>query len=175
MPRKCVEDLLHELNVRSAPEDYIRFVATYGSCAPAREIQMGLPSPLAEYVHPEGVDLPVPRHSAVSLAHFYGVGQATTTLRLDWATRTYQDRLPEGFVPIADDGAGNQICWGPSLDGKPSFHWWDHENEWDAGDYEEDTGSDMPDDAKYQNVYFLASSLEEMFSLMRAMDGPSFS
>jgi hypothetical protein len=84
------------------------------------------------------------------------------------AIRTYRDRLPKGFFPVADDGAGNQICWGPGIDGTPVFHWWDHENEWDIDDYEEDTGEAMPPEAKYQNLYFISTSLEGMMQMMEA-------
>lgn len=165
--RARVEELLAALNLHDAPEPYIRFITEYGSCAPAREVQANLPNPLPEYMHPEETGLPNPRHTTISLAHFYGADQATPTLSLEWAIKTYKARLPAGFFPLADDGAGNQICWGPCLDGSTSFHWWDHHNEWDAEDYEDDTGNAMPDEAKYQNLYLLSTSLEGVLNMMK--------
>jgi hypothetical protein len=166
--RAYVDQLLADLGITDPPDDYIRFITRYGSCAPAKEIQISLTNPLPEYLHARETGLSNPEHARIHLAHFYGSEQATKTLSLQWAIRTYRDRLPKGFFPVADDGAGNQICWGPGIDGTPVFHWWDHENEWDIDDYEEDTGEAMPPEAKYQNLYFISTSLEGMMQMMEA-------
>ena len=51
------------------------------------------------------------------------------------------------------------------------MYWWDHELEWDAEDYEAETGMPMPAEAKYQNVYLVANGLTEFLkdSLFRLL------
>lgn len=170
LKRADIESMLPSALASSLPSDYVEFVTRYGSCGTRHETYLDLPSTFAEYVHPAETEMPNPVHNKIGLAHFYGADQDTRTLSLRWAIKTYQNRLPEGFVPIADDGAGNQLCWGPSIDREPSIHWWDHENEWDAEDYEDDTGYPMPPEAKYQNVYFIAPSFDELFRMLKTLD-----
>lgn len=102
---------------------------------------------------------------AEPVARRYTVAAAATVgyilpvhLSFDWALRNYQGRLPDRSLPVATDGAGNLIYRIDSRERTPGWYGWDHDNEWDAADYREQTGTAMPPQAKYQNVYFIAES-----------------
>lgn len=71
--------------------------------------------------------------------------------------------MPEGFLPFADDGLGNQLCLCLQPENSQKVYWWDHELEWDAEDYEEETGNTMPAEAKYQNCYLIADTFADFF------------
>ncbi|MCY9340991.1 SMI1/KNR4 family protein, partial [Bacillus haynesii] len=59
-----------------------------------------------------------------------------------------EDRLPEGFIPIAEDPAGNVICLGTNEPFYEKIYFWDHEEE-----------SENLDDMS--NMYFLADNINE--------------
>jgi hypothetical protein len=65
----------------------------------------------------------------------------------------YEFRLPEGFIPIADDPGGNVICLGTKAPYGDHIYFWDHEQE-----------SDTPDDMS--NMYFLASDIDEFLNML---------
>ncbi|MEC1285703.1 SMI1/KNR4 family protein [Bacillus paralicheniformis] len=79
---------------------------------------------------------------------FYGIGDMYDNLEdfLD----IMEDRLPEGFIPIAEDPAGNVICLGNKEPYYEKIYFWDHEEE-----------SENPDDMS--NMYFLADNINEFF------------
>ncbi|WP_349632612.1 SMI1/KNR4 family protein [Peribacillus simplex] len=60
----------------------------------------------------------------------------------------YEYRLPDGFIPIADDPAGNAICLDTKVPYMGNIYFWDHEQE-----------PEDPDDMS--NVYFLANDINE--------------
>ncbi|MEC0714480.1 SMI1/KNR4 family protein [Bacillus haynesii] len=60
----------------------------------------------------------------------------------------YEYRLPTGFIPIADDPAGNVICLGTKEPYYDKIYFWDHEEE-----------SENPDDMS--NMYILADDINE--------------
>lgn len=76
----------------------------------------------------------------------YGIGDMYDNLEdfLD----IYDGRLPEGFIPIADDSNGNLICLGTNKIYYENIYFWDHEQE-----------PEDPEDMS--NMYFLANNIEE--------------
>ena len=79
--------------------------------------------------------------------YFYSIGDPDNDLAdsLD----SYHLRLPEGFIPIGDDGVGNAILLGNSDSHYDQIYFWDHENEPDL---------EEPD---MSNMYFLADNIWE--------------
>ncbi|UTR15000.1 SMI1/KNR4 family protein [Salipaludibacillus sp. LMS25] len=65
----------------------------------------------------------------------------------------YEFRLPEGFIPIADDPSGNAICLGTKVPYYDHIYFWDHEQE-----------SETPDDMS--NMYFLASDIDAFLNML---------
>ena len=72
--------------------------------------------------------------------------------------------MPEGFLPIGDDGGGDQIFMLVAGEKAGRVYYWDHNSEWDEEDYTED-GLPVPPDLKWQNVTMIAESFEDF--LMR--------
>ncbi|KMJ59120.1 hypothetical protein AB685_08645 [Bacillus sp. LL01] len=73
----------------------------------------------------------------------YGIGDMYDSLE-DFID-IYEGRLPEGFIPIADDSNGNVICLGTDKKYYEKLYFWDHEKE----------AEDM------SNMYFLANNIYE--------------
>ena len=83
------------------------------------------------------------------------------------AIRSHEEVLPDGVIPIGDDGGGNLYCLGVKGDdlGKVFFH--DHGVGWDeeAQDYLA-RGEELPLRLRYQTVYLLANSFDEFVNSM---------
>jgi hypothetical protein len=76
---------------------------------------------------------------------FSGIGEMYDSLN-DYI-EILDDRLPEGFLPIGDDPAGNIICLGTKNLYYEKIYFWDHEQE--------------PDDSnQMSNMYFLANNIQ---------------
>jgi hypothetical protein len=82
---------------------------------------------------------------------FYGIGDMYDNLT-DFID-IMDERLPKGFIPIADDPAGNTICLGTKDTYYDNIYFWDHEQE-----------SENPDDMS--NMYFLANDINEFFGIL---------
>ncbi|QII49317.1 SMI1/KNR4 family protein [Bacillus paralicheniformis] len=78
---------------------------------------------------------------------FNGIGDMYDNL--EEVIDIYEYRLPTGFIPIADDPAGNVICLGTKEPYDDKIYFWDHEDE-----------SENPDDMS--NMYFLADNINEL-------------
>jgi hypothetical protein len=76
--------------------------------------------------------------------------------KLPGVLKTYQHRIPAGFVPIADDQAGNLYLLGIAPPHAGQVFFWDHEAEADEG--EEPT---------FDNVYRVAISFKEFIDRVR--------
>ncbi|SFF35996.1 SMI1 / KNR4 family (SUKH-1) [Paenibacillus algorifonticola] len=76
---------------------------------------------------------------------FYGIGDMYSNLE-DYLD-IYEDRLPNGFIPIGNDPGGNVICLGINKEFYETIYFWDHEEEYDEPDM--------------SNMYFLANSIYE--------------
>ena len=80
------------------------------------------------------------------LSVFYGIGDMYDNLT-DFI-EIMDERLPAGFIPIADDPSGNTICLGTKGPYYEKIYFWDHEQE-----------PVDPDDMS--NMYFLANDINE--------------
>lgn len=77
---------------------------------------------------------------------FNGIGEMYDNL--EEAIDIYEFRIPDGFIPIADDPAGNVICLGTKSPYKEYICFWDHEQE-------------QEDPNNMNNMYFLSSDIDE--------------
>lgn len=66
---------------------------------------------------------------------------------MSWALDMYEGRMPEEFIPIADDPGGNLICLGIKGTYYENIYFWDHEQE--SGDGE----------PNMSNMYYLAPDI----------------
>jgi hypothetical protein len=135
----------------SLPSDYRDLLTTYGAASFGK---------LVEYRTGFG---------KAPLSHFYGSkdGKQSLSKRIN----TYKGRMPDTLIPIADDGGGDQICLGIKGEEQGKIYYWDHENEWDEEDYQEEHGSEMPLEAKFQNVQPIAGSFIDFINMLEARDG----
>ncbi len=84
-------------------------------------------------------------HGQDSINNFFRIEEAEYSLSW-WVTRsTY--RIPEEFIPIADDPGGNLICLGIKGTYYENIYFWDHEQE--SGDGE----------PNMSNMYYLAPDI----------------
>lgn len=86
---------------------------------------------------------------------FNGIGDMYDNL--EKVIDIYEFRLPTGFIPIADDSAGNVICLGTTDPYKDDIYFWDHEQE-----------PENPDDMS--NMYFLAKDINEFLEMLYEED-----
>lgn len=70
----------------------------------------------------------------------------------------FQDRLPEGFLPIASDPGGNLLCLGTKGDDEGRIYFWDHEDELDKN------GLSKKD---FSNMYRVANDINEFLDKLR--------
>lgn len=70
----------------------------------------------------------------------------------------FKNRLPQGFVPIASDPAGNLLCLGTNGDDEGRIYFWDHEEELD------DDGLSKKD---FSNMYRIANNINEFLAELR--------
>jgi hypothetical protein len=84
-----------------------------------------------------------------SVGNFYGL---EGTYNLIWVHREYKDRIPSEMLPIAGVG-GCQICLCREGKNQGKIYFWDSE--------EENLEETQP---YYDNIHFLANSLEEFLS-----------
>jgi len=90
----------------------------------------------------------VPQWKGITVMHyFYGIDDPDNDLEV--YLDIYKFRLPEGFIPIGNDGGGNAILLGTTGPYYDHIYFWDHENEPDL------EGPDM------SNMYFLANNIWE--------------
>lgn len=141
------------------PEDYRGFVRTYGGASFGELVQFQLLED--EPVHPVKslLGVPIPRYENGPLSHFYG--SKTGNQSLAESIEALKGRMPDTMIPIADDGAGNQICLGIKGQERGKVYYWDHHNDPDEQEYLEDYGTPMPPEVKFQNVYLIAESFED--------------
>ena len=67
----------------------------------------------------------LPDGDQTDLFCFFGLLMRDVSSELAWVVETYAGRIPEGFVPFANDSGGNLF-----LIGRDEFVWfWDHEHE----------------------------------------------
>lgn len=82
---------------------------------------------------------------------FLGIN-AKEFFNLESYLKTYEDRIPSNFFPIANDPGGNLIVMATEGEKEGAVYFWDHEFEADEGQ--------PPTD---RNLYFIADSLDGLF------------
>jgi hypothetical protein len=126
------------------PEDYVRFIAaTNGG-------------------KPEPGWLEVPRWGGIAVRYFYGFGGGTVQ-SLEWALKVYDGRIPKGYMPIAAEGAGNQILLCHEAHNYGQCFLWDHEQESNDGE--------IP---SLENLHLISSSFEGLMSSFKEPPVHSF-
>ena len=78
--------------------------------------------------------------------------------------------MPKYFLSIGSDIFGNQICISLNDEEYGYIYWWDHENEWYDFYYFEETGKEMPEEVKYQNLHLIAHSFTEFLKNLQVID-----
>lgn len=104
-----------------------------------------LPQPYREFLlkynggNPKPYCFPISEEQGIGMVNiFYGIGEMYDNL--DKKVDIFDDILEAGFIPIADDSGGNQICLGLSEKHFGNVYFWIHHED------PEDLG----------NMYFLA-------------------
>src|SRR5690625_1520542 len=88
----------------------------------------------------------IPEWEVTTVMHyFYSIGDTDNDFEV--YLDIYDLRLPAGFIPVGNDGAGNAILLGILEPYYDQIYFWDHENEPDL---------DEPD---MSNMYFLADNI----------------
>lgn len=136
----------------SLPDSYRRFLRTYGASTFNQNVEFEPRERLPSSISSDGRG---------SFGAFYGaLAHAPQDLLSNLAC--YRDRMPEQFLPIADD-SGNELAMQLGGDRPGAIYYWDHNNEWDEEDYLEDN-EPVPPDLKWQNVTLIATSFEDFLA-----------
>jgi hypothetical protein len=134
----------------SLPKSYRQFLEAFGGASFRETILFEPKGRLPDSVSPE---------NRAMISVFYG-GSADAPRDLVAALARYRDRMPEGFLPIASDGGGNQIAMAVGGEHDGAIYYWDHNREWDEEDYVEDD-LPVPPDLKWQNVTLIADTFDQ--------------
>ncbi|WP_164879198.1 SMI1/KNR4 family protein [Flavobacterium cerinum] len=119
----------------------------------------------AQYIHDEDSSQLDFIFEGSSIGVFYGKDpEEEGAYDIFWNIENYKDRMPSQFLPFATDGMGNQIVMSLKKENYGLIYFWDHEAEWDAEDYYDETGAVMPEEVKYQNLWLLANNFDDFFA-----------
>lgn len=138
------EEIIHaEQRLGQAiPPDYRDFLLQYNGGYPERsDFQMSIKK--------EGLS------DRGSIEWFLGI-HSDQFDNLENYVNTYRSRIPSDLFPIAHDAGGNLICIASGEKNAGQIYFWDHEFEVDEGE--------IP---TYDNVYFVADSLQEFLEKLR--------
>lgn len=142
-----------ELETRTGgplPGSYRQMLAELGGCTPSEAV----------YYNDPVAKIPV------MFGWFYDYSELMD------AIKSYEEVLPDGVIPIGDDGGGNLYCLGVKGDdsGKVFFH--DHGAGWDeeARSYLS-RGDALPVHLRYQTVYLLAETFDDFVNGMWSEEG----
>ncbi|WP_299443481.1 SMI1/KNR4 family protein [uncultured Aquimarina sp.] len=142
------------------PNDYTDFLLNFGMGSFENNIGFKPIKEDSEYIHPEKTGIPNFKFYASSISVFFGIHEKRIYDILD-NFNTYLDRSPNLFLPILTDGLGNLIGILLDKENYGKIYFWDHESEWDEDDYLDDTGQEMPEEAKFQNLWLLADNFTD--------------
>jgi hypothetical protein len=112
-PRGAVEDAARAAGF-DLPPDYADFCARHGAGLFGGEAWLALPAGCA-------------LGTRLSVDLLYAIGAATDHDGLALLAATYQDRLPPGLLPVAEDPGGNLLLLGVA-DARRGVFAWDHEH-----------------------------------------------
>jgi hypothetical protein len=141
------------------PPEYVAFLLSYGAVAFAEIVEFEPVVPLPPPISDDGAGF---------INYFYGAARSVIApgFWLSKAIEVYKGRMPENVIPIADD-SGNKICIGTAGDERGRVFYWDHHDEWDERDYSEYFGTSMPQEVKFQNLYRIAASFDDLIDRLR--------
>jgi hypothetical protein len=141
------------------PSDYRDFLSKYGGCTLSKICVCELPSD----ANPSG-------EKFAYISMFRGANDIPRS-SLNTALNRFSDKMPEGMVSIADDN-GNQICLSLFNDSNEygKIFYWSSYGSWDANEYEDEHGEQMPRHAKFINLYKLADSFRDLLNQMQILD-----
>ena len=93
--------------------------------------------------------------------YFYGIHRGPSWSNLVGTLKNYENRMPEGILPIGGDPFGNQVCLALRRN-RGAIYFWDHEGE-----------ADQNETSPYRNMTKLAASFTEFLRGLRADDIPA--
>jgi hypothetical protein len=99
-----------------------------------------------------------------SISWFYAIQEATEGSSLMTVIRTLKidhKRMPSHIFPIAYDEVGNEICISGGENDLGVIYFWDHEKEVDYS---------VEDDSNYNNLYFIAPSLDVFLDNLKSIE-----
>lgn len=136
------------------PASYRQFVMKYGA------------SGFNEYVdYRPTTPFPLASSGLVHISVFYGSeDQAHEGYGLLTRLKFYHGRVPDGMVPIADNGMGDQILLDTKGQDVGRIFFWDHDDERNEADYLDDNGVPMPPEETRRNVFLIATSFDELLN-----------
>lgn len=135
------------------PDDYREFLATYGAAAFRRLVRFSPVRQLPSDVSYSGSDY---------IDAFYGTEPSSRdAYSLLHRIAFYQGRMPDGVIPIGDNGLGNQICLAVTGDWRGQVLYWDRNTEVDEEEYIEDHGHSPTSEVRFGNIHLIAQSFAE--------------
>jgi hypothetical protein len=151
------------------PDDYRDFLKNYGVYTFNNELVCFKPfKNQAEYVHPEADGIPNFTFSSSSISVFFGKHKGSYDLFRNLSI--YEDRKPDSLLPILTDGMGNFVGIYLGKEKYGNVFFWDHECEWDAEDYLEETGREMKEEVKYQNLWLVGNDFTDFCKRLYIME-----
>lgn len=150
------------------PKSFIEFSSAFGICDFNEEVGFEPFSTEAEFIHSEKSGQPNFTFESSTISVFYGIDpDEDKTYDIFENLMLYKDRIPDAFLPFASDGMGNQILISLNSAHYGRIYFWDHEAEWDAEDYEDETGTPMSEEVKYQNLWLIGKDFEDFFDRLQ--------
>ena len=145
------------------PSTYRALLSTWGAVAFRRNVRFRSAHPLPATISRDGGGL---------VRCFYGAaGHGPYGLLA--ALARYRSRMPEGFLPFADNGAGDQLALATR---GPVAGWvcaWDHHAEWDEEDLDDDADPAARAALPYRNVTRVAASFDAFLDQLWAAPDPA--
>lgn len=102
-----------------------------------------------------------------SIGMFFGEGdnfdqKHTLTYNIDF----YKERIPMGYLPIADDVFGNLILIAVSDKNIGKIYFWEHEYDLDSEEFFDDYKIPMPKEVRFRNMFCIGNNLYDCFQRM---------
>jgi cell wall assembly regulator SMI1 len=98
------------------PPDYVEFLRVHNGGIPAK--------PCSTFLDETGSE------TQSGIGHFYGVDTKEDDLEHTWRYYLEEERVPPGYLPIADDVFGNMLLLGIDEQNSGQVYFWDHEREY---------------------------------------------
>lgn len=102
-----------------------------------------------------------------NISIFFGEGgdfdeEYTLTYNLNF----YKDRIPTGYLPIANDVFGNLILMAVSGKNIGKIYFWEHEYDPNPKEFFNDYKIPMPEEIKFRNMFCIGNNLYDCFQRM---------